>query len=351
MQRISGAVYLVFLGCVPMYDLKFTVCRSLVIRSVDMLSGEAGVEVSLKMVGQPYQRFFPIYLENGDDAVQNVLIDGVPLFLRGHRADCFCGKILADISITPLHDGTGSICGAEIIREVVSLCDRADSVWKERRLVDIGKSSAALAHGVRNPLNAIKGAVVYLKDTLSGDPTLVEFAGIIDEEISRLDGFITRFLSTSLFEPKFEMLDVNEMLHRILSVIRFQGYAKKVSFVTEFDPLPPINADSFHLEHAVMNVVNNALEAMIEGGEIRLKTETVQRDASDFICITVTDRGGGMAREIQSVTPDGREPRKGRGFGLFLTREVIQSHDGLFEIVSRKNLGTSVAIYLPVVSI
>lgn len=334
-----------------MYDLKFTVCRSLVIRSVDMFMGEAGVEVSTRMVGQPYQRFFPILMENGDDAVQNVLREGIPMFLRGHRTDCFCGKILADISITPLYQSNGSVSGAEIVREVVSLCDRTDSVWQERQLVDIGKASAALAHGVRNPLNAIKGAVVYLKDTLGGDPTLVEFAGIIEEEISRLDGFITRFLSTSLFEPKFGMLDVNEMLHRILTVIRFQGYAKKVTFVTEFAPLPAICADSFHLEHAIMNVVNNALEAMVEGGELTLKTESVQRDSRLFICIIITDRGGGMAREVQPVAPDvpdNRETGKGRGFGLFLTREVIQSHDGLFEIVSRKNLGTSVTIYLPV---
>jgi len=335
-----------------MDTIKFTVCLNLIIQSVSRLQGEAGDVISAGMVGQPYQRFFPIFLENGDDAVQNVLREGIPLYLRGHQTACFCGKIQADISVTPLQDSTGAVFGAEIIREAVSFADCPDSAWKERRLIDIGKSSAALAHGVRNPLNAIKGAVVYLKDTLSGDPTLVEFAGIIEEEISRLDGFITKFLSTSMMETTFEVLDVNEMLQRILAVSKFQGYAKNVTFVTEFASLPPVSADSFHLEHAVMNVVNNALEAMAEGGEIRLKTETSRRDHRDFIRITIADRGVGMARDVLPVSsdsPEGRDMGKGRGFGLFLTREVVQSHDGLFEIVSRKNLGTSVAIYLPVV--
>jgi two-component system nitrogen regulation sensor histidine kinase GlnL len=335
-----------------MYDLKFTVCRNLIIRSVTMLRGGAGDKFAAGMVGHPYQRFFPIFLEGGDDAVQTVLREGTPMFLQGYQTVCFCGNVLADISITPLNDGNGLVSGAEITREVVSKSGRTDTIWKERRLVDIGRSSAALAHGVRNPLNAIKGAVVYLKDTLSDDPTLVEFAGIIEEEISKLDGFITRFLSTSLLESKFDTLDVNEMLRRILAVSKFQAYAKKISFVTEFNSLPLVRADVFQLEHAVMNVVNNALEAMAEGGEVRLKTETARREQRDYVRISISDNGGGMAREVlpeNPDSPDGREPGKGRGFGLFLTREIVRLHDGLFEIVSRKNLGTSVAIYLPVV--
>lgn len=337
-----------------MIGFKFTVCQNLIIRSVSTLQGDSGALSAAGVVGQSYQQIFPIYLEGGDDAVQTVLRENCPLFLRGHQTTCFCGKIQADISINPLHEFSGTVIGAEIILKSSSGCGQSGSVSKERQLIEIGKSSAALAHGVRNPLNAIKGAVVYLKDTYGKEATLVEFAEIIEEEISKLDGFVTRFLSTSLLESKFATLDVNEMLHRILSVSKFQAYEKKVSFVTEFDPIPLVMADVFQLEHAVMNVVTNALEAMAEGGEIRVKTDTARREHCEFVSISISDSGGGMVQEVSCETPDsrdGREPEMGRGFGLFLTREIVQLHNGLFEIVSRKNLGTSVAIYLPVESI
>jgi len=206
-----------------MHSFTFTVDRNLIIRSVDTgaVKSETGSLIAAGIVGQPYQRFFPVLLKGKVDAVEKVLREETPLFLRAHQIVCFCGNIHADIAITPLLDAGGSVVGAEITREVVSGCDMQDTMWRERQLIDIGRNSAALAHGVRNPLNAIKGAVVYLKNAFGKEPTVVEFAGIIEEEISKLDGFITKFLSTSLLESEFESLDVNQLIRRILAVSSF----------------------------------------------------------------------------------------------------------------------------------
>jgi two-component system nitrogen regulation sensor histidine kinase GlnL len=335
-----------------MHGFTFTVDRNLIIRSIDIGTGkgDTGALFAAGMIGQPYQRFFPLFLEGEVDAVEKVLREEAPLFLRAHQMICFCGSIHADICITPLLDADDSVVGAEITREVVSGCDMPDTMWRERQLIDIGRNSAALAHGVRNPLNAIKGAVVYLKNTFGKEPTVVEFAGIIEEEISKLDGFITKFLSTSLLESEFEPLDVNQLLRRILAASSFQACVKKISFHPDLGDVPIIRADDFQLGHAVMNIINNAMEAMVEGGSIRLKTGTIFRDGRDFVFIEISDSGGGINRVDSSGVSDSPGGTDGRGFGLFLTREIVRHHGGLLEIVSRKNHGTSVGIFLPVSS-
>jgi len=333
-----------------MCGFKITVNPDLTIRTVDILLGEMGVLLAAGMVGQPYHRFIPLLLESGEDAVHTVLLERGSRILRGYQTACFCGNIHADITINPLRDTEGFVVGAEIIREMGSTCNQPGPMWRERQLIEIGKSSASLAHGVRNPLNAIKGAVVYLKDTYGKESTLVEFAGIIEEEISKLDGFITRFLSASSLESEFVSLDFNKLLRRILAMSNFQAYAKKVTLTTEFGELPKVKADVFQLEHAVMNVINNSLEAMEEGGVLRLKTETIRRNDCDYAAIEVSDTGRGMSKnDLRSVLDSERKSRKedGRGFGLFIVREIVQSHGGHLEISSRKDIGTTVRIFIP----
>ncbi|MGA7828173.1 MAG: ATP-binding protein [Geobacteraceae bacterium] len=330
--------------------LEFTVCRNLIIRSVDTPRNDSGALFATGVVGQPYQRFFPIFLECGDDAVQTVVAGGFPLFLRGHQTVCFCGNIKADISINPLHEADGSVSGAVVIRKIRSGWEQPVAVSRERQLIEIGKSSAALAHGVRNPLNAIKGAVVYLKDAYGKESTLVEFAEIIEEEISKLDSFITRFLSSSLLESESVSLDLNELLQRIVAMSNFQAYAKKITCNAEFGEIPKLKVDAFQFEHAVMNVVNNSLEAMGEGGLLQLKTKMIRRNDLDYVSIEVSDTGRGMSRNVLRKISDweGRSrPPDGRGFGLFLAREIVRSHGGHLEIVSRKDIGTTVSIYIP----
>ncbi len=333
-----------------MYGYSITVDRDLIIRAVVTPTGGQGFCPSL-LKGYPLDRFFPVLLEDGSNAVKRVIDEGAPLFLRGYHTVCFRGDVIADISIHPVSADDGAIGGAEISLVIVSGCPAVEMLQKEQRLIDIGRYSAALAHGVRNPLNAIKGAVVYLKDAYGGERTFAEFAAIIEEEISKLDGFITRFLSTSLLESEFVPVDVNELLRRILAMNSFQAYAKKISLSSELGVVPIIMADAFQLEHAVMNVINNSFEAMAEDGDIRLKTRLVQRGGHDFVSILISDNGKGMSREGQSGVPgcsNEKKVEKGRGFGLFLTREIIQSHGGTIEIVSKKNMGTSVEMFLPV---
>ena len=147
-------------------------------------------------------------------------------------------------------------------------CAAARKLGEAQRLIDIGKIASTLAHGVRNPLNAIKGAVVYLRGKYAHEAPLIEFTRIMEEEISRLEGFISRFLSSSISTAESADVDVNSLLRRIEVFTAYQLFNRSITPVFELADVPPIRVNEFHLEQAVLNVVNNAIEAMKAGGRL-----------------------------------------------------------------------------------
>jgi two-component system nitrogen regulation sensor histidine kinase GlnL len=207
--------------------------------------------------------------------------------------------------------------------------------------------ASTLAHGVRNPLNAIKGAVVYLKEKYVDDKTLVEFTKIMDEEISRLDAFLTRFLNSMAF-PDVEKseADINELLKEIEILTCFQAHAFNIKTDYEYGTVPLLMMDSFQLKQAILNIVNNAIEAMNEGGHLRVTSGTEKQNDGFYVVVEISDTGPGMKRRRNSNCIQSRTVM-GRGYGLNITREVFQSHGGYMALSCKKGRGTVVRLCIP----
>jgi two-component system nitrogen regulation sensor histidine kinase GlnL len=210
------------------------------------------------------------------------------------------------------------------------------------------KRASNLAHGVRNPLNAIKGAVVYLKEKYANDRTLLEFTKIIEEEILRLDAFLTRFLNSMAF-PDVEKseADINELLKEIEILTCFQAHAFNIETDYEYGTVPLLMMDSFQLKQAILNIVNNAIEAMHGGGHLRVRSGTEKQNDGLYVVIEISDTGPGINRRRNNNCVRSRAGG-GRGYGLNITREVFQSHGGYMELRCRKGRGTVVRLCLSV---
>ncbi|KAF0214835.1 MAG: two-component system NtrC family nitrogen regulation sensor histidine kinase [Geobacteraceae bacterium] len=333
-----------------MYRYTYAVDRELNICAWDKNLEKIQDKTLSDVRGLPYHQFLPRIFLGKKDALVEVIRSGKPLQLKGYPVACFFGSSVADITILPVTDDNGAVIGAKVKTDAFPGCVLSQKLQWSQPLIDIGKISTTLAHGVRNPLNAIKGAVVYLNDKYKSEPTIVEFTQIIEEEITKLDTFITKFLSTSFMDSEITDLDVNVSLKKIVAITQLQAQTKNITYLTDFCAVPTVKADAFQLEHAILNVVNNAMEAMQSGGSITFKTAAVCINGGDHVLIEISDSGPGMPnRTIDGMLYPLKERGKaGRGFGLFITREVVQYHGGYMEISSEKNAGTSVKIYLPV---
>ncbi|MEW6585727.1 MAG: ATP-binding protein [Nitrospirota bacterium] len=296
--------------------------------------------------GKKYFEVLPKLFSGDNDALSLAMEENRTITLNGHIFCCLLDRMSIDVHIEPL--GTArKVRGVSVTLSNFALCSVAQNVRTSQRFIDIGKTASTLAHGVRNPLNAIKGAVVYLSEKYANESALIEFVKIMNEEITRLDNFISRFLSASISDAKFAPTDINSLLRKVEVFTSLQTHALNIESVYELGNIPLIMADVFQIEQAVLNVLNNAIDAMRSGGRLVVKTRVETFSGNDSVTIEISDTGSGITGKVTDV-PSASVNRGGKGFGLFIAREVLRYHGGGLEITSKRGLGTSVRLHLPV---
>ena len=113
-----------------------------------------------------------------------------------------------------------------------------------------------------------------------------------------------------------------------------------------YGDIAPVRIHAFDLKNAILNIINNAMDAMPSGGILTVKTEMNNVSGNNFVVIEISDTGHGMDKRMCDVIPLSSQ-KKGKGLGLFISREILRSHGGYLEIKSEKGLGSCVKLYLP----
>lgn len=321
----------------------FTINKKMLVDAWDERIAALTGEPASVAVGKKYYDVFPRLLFRDKDAVSLVIEKQRKLVLKGHVFHCILYRVTADIKIEPALTTKG-MKGVAITVSNVST-SVGHSTEDVQRLLAMGKTASSLAHAVRNPLNAIKGAVTYISQKYAQEKVLMEFSKIMHEEISRLDNFISRFLAASVADMDPSLVDINALLRKIEVLISFQAHARNIRSDFQYGIIPPVMINLFQLEQAVLNIINNALEAIDSCGGLTVKTALEKSSEKDFIVIEVFDDGPGMLGNRTSG--DSTKRKKGKGYGLAITEEILNQCGGRMHIHSKKGLGTSVQLYIP----
>ncbi len=344
-QHPDGEAHLC--SCVNHKKLSFHTDNKLCICSWDQeIETHSGRSCS-HAIGNKYYEILPRIMVDDKDAIAEAIKKNKAIICKGYSFNCLAGCIRADIQIMPIKpDGCKQVELVKVLIQPYSVCAAEKKLHHSQKLIDIGKIASTLAHGVRNPLNAIKGAVVYLREKYRTEETLAEFTAIMEDEITRLENFITNFLSSSVSETDQRLTDINALLKKVEVFTSLQMYSRNIQSRFEFGEIPLITMNSFHLEQAILNVMNNAIEAMQNGGKLSIKTDTVECFSSPFIVIAISDSGPGMAdKNPDDIIPSSNG--NGRGFGLSIINEIMKHYGGHMEIDSKKNEGTTISLFIP----
>jgi two-component system, NtrC family, nitrogen regulation sensor histidine kinase GlnL len=309
------------------------------------IAGLAGTPASA-VLGKKYNTVFPRIITGEKDALSEALARQRKISLKGHVFRCPGSHVTADIRIEPVR-AASKVKGLNIVLENVSPCPLVKSRNGLLGATELRKNTSALAHGVRNPLNAIKGAVAYIAGKYSKEPILSEFVKIMQEETTRLDNFISSLLVTSEHREGSSLIEINSLLRRIEKFTRLQTVTNNIRPVYEYGEVQHIMADFFQIDQAILNVINNAIEAMPSGGELMVKSGSGSMEDIAFVFIEIGDTGPGLdVCKIGEYSGNSRE--KGKGFGLGITREILQRYGGYMEIESKKDKGTLVRLLFPI---
>ena len=196
-------------------------------------------------------------------------------------------------------------------------------------------------------MTAIKSSLQYL-ESKSRDETARKLLGTALEETGRIEEILSGLLSFSRpSEIKKERHDLVESLEEGLDLIAFQARKQKVTIVKEFaQSAVGISGDRSQLKQLFLNLFLNSLQAMPQGGELKL--EVGPADGKDVL-VTVTDTGEGIAEDdLERVfDPFFTTKKGGTGLGLSICYGIVRSHDGNIEVRSRPGRGTTVLTRLP----
>jgi two-component system nitrogen regulation sensor histidine kinase GlnL len=171
---------------------------------------------------------------------------------------------------------------------------------------------------------------------------------IATDEIRKIEQYIQDLMSPSNGNTQVIETDINELIRKLLFFTSYQFKFSNIQCNTQLNNIPAIRVNPFELGQAILNVLNNAIEAMNFGGEISINTYKDFLFEKEFVFLKIADTGPGMIQEGESGVRTQNSNEKGRGFGLLITRKIIEDHGGYLMIDSEKGVGTSVCFCLPI---
>jgi signal transduction histidine kinase len=233
---------------------------------------------------------------------------------------------------------------------------------KERdRLAALGEMAAGLAHEIRNPLGAIKGAAQLLMTAEGAPPAAhsaetAEFLQIIVEEANRLNNVVTRFLDYARAErPAGEgadKIDLNGVVRKTVQLLQKEPLKNIDLRVRTDEQLPLVAGDPESLLQVFLNLGQNALQAMPEGGTLEILTTRRRRSRlgyGQFCEVRFRDTGHGIPRDRlkKLFIPFYTTKQKGTGLGLAISHRIINQHGGTIEVRSTLGQGSTFSVFLP----
>jgi two-component system, NtrC family, nitrogen regulation sensor histidine kinase NtrY len=242
---------------------------------------------------------------------------------------------------------------ASFNRMTEDLLQQKDRTVQAERVAAWRELARRLAHELKNPLFPLQVTVENLMRAKQKSPEM--FEEVFQEgtttllaEINNLKTIIGRFSEFSKMpQPRRQPTQLNEIVASVLRVFHAQLQGNdQIAVHTELDKgLPEISVDPDLLHRALQNLVLNAIDAMPQGGELTIRTQT----AGDGIALSVSDTGSGLTQEEcgRLFTPYYTTKQHGTGLGLAIVQSVVSDHGGKISVESATEKGTTFRIELP----
>jgi PAS domain S-box-containing protein len=258
-----------------------------------------------------------------------------------------------------LDEATGAYSGA--VTCVADITERkmlADRLVQSEKLAALGELISGVAHELNNPLTTVVGRAQLLanRGMRLGEERLKRDLGIVEAEALRASRIVRNLLTFARKQkPEKKRVDINDMLNRTLDLRDYDLRISNIDVERQLGPmLPETSADFQQLQQVVLNIINNAGQAVLETakkGKILVESEVDDRRRE--IVIRISDSGPGMPPEIMARIFDPffttKPVGKGTGLGLSLSYGIVREHGGEIDVQSEPGQGTTFILRLPVV--
>jgi len=273
-------------------------------------------------------------------------------------------NFILEKAITPLRNATGQITHfISTGRDITGQRQLESQLQQAQKMDAIGRLAGGVAHDFNNLLMVISAYSELMLDSLAAEHPLRRNVGEIVTASRRAADLTRQLLAFGRKQMQsLQVLDLNRVIGEISRMLpRLLGEDIQFLFVPSQD-LDKVKADQVQVEQIVMNLAANARDAMPHGGKLTVETANIHLDETylqqhtmvpvgDYVLLTVTDTGDGIAREhlphIFEPFDTTKEEGKGTGLGLATVYGIVKQSGGFVWVYSEPGLGTTFKIYLP----
>jgi two-component system, NtrC family, nitrogen regulation sensor histidine kinase GlnL len=249
-----------------------------------------------------------------------------------------------------------------VLRDLSRLRQLENEVRRGETLAAAGRMAVGVAHEIRNPLGAIRGAVQLLARELPAEPRLTEYTDVLLKEVDRVNRIIESLLDLGRpVQIRRVPLNLHQIMERVVLLAEETARTAGVSIVRRYDPsLPPILGDEDRLLQVFHNLVRNAIDAMKPGGRLTLSTRVslnplygkmdLGGGQRTMVEVALSDEGAGIPAAVRSriFDPFFTTKERGLGLGLALCHRILEEHRGTIHVESAEGRGTTVTCFLPI---
>ncbi|PAD27897.1 ATP-binding protein [Paenibacillus sp. 7523-1] len=256
-------------------------------------------------------------------------------------------RVEVSVSTAPVRDELGEITALiSVSRDITSRNRMEELLRRSEKLTTVGQLAAGVAHEIRNPLTTLRGFLQLQQETNKLNHRHLD---LMLSELDRINLIVGEFLI--LAKPQavhFQERDIRFILGDVISLLDSQAHLHGVEFVLNASSdSAMVHCEENQLKQVFINLLKNGMEAMPDGGSIRIRLD--HDEELNRVRIEIKDEGIGIPEEMMPKLgePFFTNKESGTGLGLMVSQRIIQSHKGMMDIKSVMNKGTTVIIDLP----
>jgi len=242
-------------------------------------------------------------------------------------------KVLANQAAVAL-DHTRSY---EKIKGELEIAER--DLGRSQRLASLGTLTAGVTHEIRNPLAVIRSETERLNTKPRDDEYLHQYSNLVIKHVDRIAGIVSRMLDFAKEKPKaIDTVDINEVIRSTLQMFAIS----RITVKQELMEVLPVKGDAEELQEVFINLIQNAIEAMPEGGILTLRSYSQEGKT----VVEVSDTGKGIPEEVRQriFDPFFSTRHEGVGLGLSIVYRIIREHGAEIKVLSEAGKGTTFKI-------
>jgi signal transduction histidine kinase len=254
-----------------------------------------------------------------------------------------------DVYNLPFTDVDGSPLILQMLLDITERRRAQQALIQTERLAIAGRLAASMAHEVNNPIQAVVGCLGLAVEALAEGQDASRLMDVAVEELMRAATIVQQMRDLGRREEAAKVLaDVGQLVDKVLILTRKQAQNGQVDVIWEADDgLPPVPMVSDRIQQVFLNLVLNALDAMPEGGQLRIRAAPTQEPAG--VQVSFADTGMGIPpEELEQIFEAFHSTKQlGLGLGLYVSRDIVQEHNGWIDVQSEPGQGTTFIVWLP----